>query len=58
MKHHGRRPFRKARTDATGKAVIGQSPSDAVCPPPRRKVRLHFTKTIAVKRADATASSP
>lgn len=49
------RPFRKARTDAMGKAVIGQSPSDAVCPPQRRKVRLHFAKTIAVESADTTA---
>lgn len=57
-KHHGRRPFTKARTDAMGKAVIGQSPSDAVCPPPRTKVRLHFAKTIAVESADITASSP
>lgn len=56
--HHGRRPFREARTDAMGKAVIGQSPGDAVCPPTRRKVRLHFAKTNAVESADATATSP
>lgn len=31
--HQGRRPFRKAATDAMGEAVIGQTPSDAVCPP-------------------------
>lgn len=56
--HQGRRPFSKAITDAMGKAVIGQSPGDAVCPPPRRKVRLHLAKTIAVESADTPASSP
>lgn len=58
MKHRGRRPFREARTDAMGEAVIGQSPGDAVCPPPGRKVGLHFAKTIAAESADTTAESP
>lgn len=55
--HQGRRPFRKAATDATGEAVIGQTPSDAVCPP-RRKTGLRSARTTAAERSDVTASFP